>query len=334
MTEIVIATPGEVAGPAGSEVPPRDRNPYWVYLGRFSSKNSRETMAYALRSIAAVLMGAQPYDPAGKPIESVDASTIAWWLLRYQHVERIKSVLLENHKPATVNKLLSALRQVLDCSRKLELMTADQCAIASDVSNVKFSALPAGRGAPPEEIGTLLLSMKTDRPIEMRDWFAVGLTYLAGLRRSEISWLTMDRYRESERTLRVLGKGNKERDVPIVAPLQSMLDRWLSVRGREPGALVCLSNKEGRLLVECAVSPQTVYSIVSDAAVAAGIAHLSPHDLRRSMITNGLEAGMDALVVSKIVGHEQLQTTLRYDRRDEKVRREQMDKAFGKDPFE
>lgn len=329
----VTATPVE----SGLTVPaidlPTDRNPYLVYLGRFDKKTSRETMAYALRAVAGVRAGAEPYEEGGCDIHDrqlVDPVNTAWWTLRYQHVERIKAVLMAHHSPATVNKILSALRQVIICCRKLELMTADQCAAATDVKNIKFSLLPAGKSVPDEDVRVILASMPKNSLANLRDIAIFGSLYYAGVRRVEACTLTMDRVFIRERTLRVLGKGNKERDVPILDDLMALLSPWLDVRGNDPGALFC-SVAGNTVDPTHALSPQYIYDIVIDAADKSPLNyHLAPHDLRRSFITNGIEMGIDPLSMSKIVGHEQLQTTLRYDRRDEKARRAQMIKAFGK----
>lgn len=311
---------------------PRDRNPYYVYLGRLSNKNSVETMRYALRAIAGVIAGAEPYEEGGCDIRDerfVNPAAIEWWKLRYQYVERIRAILIEHHKPATVNKILSALRQVLDCSRRLELMSADQCSAAMDIKNVKFDLLPAGRAVAHSDIESLLRSIpRTNSGV--RNKAIVATTYFAGLRRSEISWLTMDRVSMHERTLRVLGKGNKERNVMILDDLAVILEEWLSIRGTTDGPLFC-SVVEEKPIVEHGLSPQYIYDIIVDAADRSALDyHLSPHDLRRSFITNGIDSGVDPLVMSKIVGHKQVQTTLRYDRREEKVQREQMHNAFDK----
>jgi site-specific recombinase XerD len=120
--------------------------------------------------------------------------------------------------------------------------------------------------------------------------------------------------------VRVLGKGNKERFVPLVAGAIAALDAWLVARGGEPGGLFRAINKGGRF-AGTGLSAQTVYSALRKRAAQAGVARLSPHDLRRTFVGDLLDAGADLATVQQLAGHAAVTTTARYDRRGEHARR-------------
>ncbi len=82
---------------------------------------------------------------------------------------------------------------------------------------------------------------------------------------------------------------------------------WLPVRGPDPGALFLPINKGGRITLRR----------MTDQAVQTGVSHFSPHDLRRTFISDLLDAGADIATVQKLADHASVATTGRYDRRGE-----------------
>ena len=90
----------------------------------------------------------------------------------------------------------------------------------------------------------------------------------------------------------------------------------MAVRGREPGPLFCRISKGGNIAV-CGMTPGAVLLILRKRATQAGVADFSPHDVRRSFISELLDAGADIATVQQLAGHSNVQTTARYDRRGE-----------------
>ena len=95
---------------------------------------------------------------------------------------------------------------------------------------------------------------------------------------------------------------------------------WITVRGTEPGALFCHIDKAGRVVVRH-LTDQAILYVLHKRAEEATVAHFSPHDMRRTFISDLLDAGADIATAQRLAGHASVQTTARYDRRGEITKR-------------
>ncbi len=158
----------------------------------------------------------------------------------------------------------------------------------------------------------LLESIDTAEPLGRRDRAILELFYSSGLRLSELCQLRLEQYDAEERFLRVTGKGNKTRIVPVGGKAREALEAYLSGARRElvkrrTGSEVFLSVRGGPL------SPDRVRQIVKERAVAAGIdLKVYPHLLRHSFATHLLEGGADLRVIQELLGHADISTTQIY----------------------
>ncbi|MGH7870086.1 MAG: tyrosine-type recombinase/integrase, partial [Candidatus Dormibacteraceae bacterium] len=140
------------------------------------------------------------------------------------------------------------------------------------------------------------------------------LLYASGLRVSELTGLDLQDVLRSERTLRVLGKGRKERLVPFHAKAEEALSvymdhrgAFLAAKGLPPSAAIFLNQRGGRL------TPTSVRTMLRQALESAAVrARVSPHALRHSFATHLLNAGMDLRAIQELLGHASLSTTQRY----------------------
>jgi site-specific recombinase XerD len=292
-----------------------DQNSAAVYLASLAP-GSRRTMRQALDTIA------------GMDSPTVDAMSFPWHSVRHQHTAAIRSRLAEAFAAATANKMLSALRGVLKSAWRLGLMTGDDYQRAIDIPAVKGSTLPRGRSLEAGELRALFGDCADDdSPAGCRDAALLAVLYGGGLRRSEVAALEVSDYNAESGELRVRsGKGNKARLAYATNGAKAALDAWLLVRGTEPGPLFIPINKGGRLVRArtgelAGMTEQAVYGIVEKRGEEAGIDHFSPHDLRRSFVSDLLDAGGDVSMVQKLAGHANVTTTLRYDRRPEQAKR-------------
>src|SRR5437867_9597125 len=97
------------------------------------------------------------------------------------------------------------------------------------------------------------------------------------------------------------------------------LTAWLAVRGSEQGPLFAPVDKAGRIVLR-RLTPESVFDRLAALARRAGISRFSPHDMRRSFISDLLDNGADLSVVQAMAGHANPATTARYDRRGERAK--------------
>jgi NADPH:quinone reductase-like Zn-dependent oxidoreductase len=115
-------------------------------------------------------------------------------------------------------------------------------------------------------------------------------------------------------------KGRKDRLAYATNGSADALGDWIGVRGGDDGALFCSVNKGGRIRIR-RLTDQAVLHILRKRAAEAGVSSFSPHDLRRTFISDLLDAGADASTAQQLAGHSNVQTTTRYDRRGEATER-------------
>lgn len=292
-----------------SEVPP-ERHPVLVYLARLGP-GSRRAMRQSLDTIAALLTGGR-----------ADAMTIDWSMVRYQHSQAIRARLAEGYAPATANRGLSALRGVLRECWRLGLMTSEECQRASDLGAIRGETLPRGRALGAGELAALMGACGADpSPAGARDGALLALLYGGGLRRSEAVALDVaDHEAETGQLTIRAGKGHRDRTAYASNGAALALADWLVIRGGEPGPLFTAIDKGGRVGAD-RLSGQAVLVALRKRARQAGVARLSPHDLRRSFVSHLLDAGADITTVAKMAGHASVTTTARYDRRGETAKR-------------
>lgn len=289
--------------------PALDQNPAAVYLAHLKP-TGRRTMRQALTVIAGLLT-------QGK----ADALTCPWPALRFQHTSAIRATLADLYKPATANKMIAALRGVLKMAWRLNLMTAEDYARACDLPVIRGSSLPAGRELQSDELTSLLAACAADlTPAGTRDAAVISVLYTAGLRRDEIVQLNRADYDPLTNRLVVRGKGGKERVAYVLAEAEAALTDWLRLRGPAEGALFWPILYTGALRPR-RLAAQSIYSLLQKRAKQAGIEHFSPHDLRRTFVSDLLDAGADIATVAKLAGHANVATTARYDRRPEAAKK-------------
>lgn len=246
---------------------------------------------------------------------------LPWWELRYPHTQAIRAALIDfGYAPATVRKTLSALRGVLRECWRLGLIPAEEYHRAVDLAAVPGERLPAGRGLAAGELRALFAACDPS-PSRALDAAVLALLYGAGLRRAEAVAIDVEHYQPSDGSLTIRsGKGGRDRRAFLAGGAQAAVDAWLAIRGSEPGPLLCPVRKGGAIIVR-RMSPDALYRRLQRLGGHAGVARFSPHDLRRSFVSDLLDAGADLAAVQGLAGHRRPETTVRYDRRPEAVRR-------------
>lgn len=288
---------------------PPDRLPAAVYLASLAA-GSRRTMRGALDTIARLLTGG-----------ALDAGTLDWTLIQYPHAAAIRAALADRYSAATANKMLSALKGTMRECWRLGSISAEEYHRIADLKGVRGSRLPRGRALDAGELHALFAACRADlSPAGPRDAAVLALLYGCGLRRSEVVALDRaDLGADGAVTIRA-AKGNKDRQAFLAVGGQRALAAWLTHRGDAAGPLFYSVNKGGEL-VPRRLSDQAVRVIVEKRRGAAGVGDFSPHDLRRTAISDLLDAGADIATVQRLVGHANPATTSRYDRRGERALR-------------
>jgi integrase/recombinase XerD len=286
-----------------------DRHPALVYLARLAS-GSRRTMRQSLDVVAGLLTDGE-----------ADHETFPWEQLRYQHTAAIRAVLQEQYAPATANKILSAVRGVLEEAWQLQLMGSDDFHRARGVKAIKGTSLKKGRHVARQELRALFAACAADPGVGgRRDGAILATLYGAGLRRAEVVGLDLRDLTADGGLVVRGGKGNKSRIVPLEARAREALRAWTHVRGADAGPLFLPRLKSDRLVWRRLTEEAIIY-IVLRRAGEAGISDLTPHDFRRTFATNLLEANIDLVTVRDLMGHSDINTTAGYDRRGEDARR-------------
>ena len=308
-TDLATSAPADVvdvpALPATATLP-ADRHPAAVYLASLADGPGRASMRSTLANVAAIL---------GFRIEDCP-----WQELRFAHVAALRAVLAERFAPATANKYLSAVRQVMRQAWLLGLMDSDEYQRAGAVANVKGSRLPAGRALDAGELRALFAACADGTPAGARDAAAFALMFGCGLRRAEAAAADVADLDPQSGALRVIGKGNRERTVYATNGGGAALAAWLAVRGDSPGPLLAPVTKGGTVQAGKGMTAQALMLRLKRRAKQAAIGECSPHDLRRTFVSSALEAGADLAMVQALAGHASPTTTARYDRRPEAAR--------------
>jgi integrase/recombinase XerD len=208
-------------------------------------------------------------------------------------------------------RVLSALRRMLAFAASRDLLTHDPL---EGVSGPRIPH-PLPRVLRPDETLRLLDAIEGDAPMALRDRAMLELLYGAGLRVSELVGLPLTALDRRAGLLRVMGKGSRERVVPMGDTARVALDRYLAdgraaLLGARPdrSRAVFLTRRSGPM------TRQNFFTLLRKLALRAGIApeRVSPHVLRHAVATDLLEGGADLRSIQAMLGHADLSTTQIY----------------------
>ena len=300
-----LALPAELAV---AWAPPEARHPALTYLAALAP-SGRRTQRSGLDRIARRFSG-----------DVLGWNEFPWHLVRYEHAVEILAWVREAYpKPATANNYRAALRGVLAECWKLGYLDGDDWMRIQSIKPAKGSRLPRGRNIEAAEMARLFrLLAREGTAVAARDAAWLALAHASGgLRLDETLGLTMASFQVGERGFRVIGKGNKERQVWLSDEAADALAVWLRLRGDEPGFVFLAVDRDRQTVLHGRrMAPSTVREMCARRARQAGIPHFSPHDLRRTSIGDVLDLTGDLSTASKLAGHSSMDTTGRYDRRE------------------
>ncbi len=251
---------------------------------------------------------------------------IPWQMLEYQHLASIRSELMSRGK--TANLTISALKGVMKACFNLGLIDADKWMQLKTLKPVRGKKLPAGRSLSQKEVNAIYSVCKNDKTARgKRDLAVFAMMLATGLRRSETVGLQINGYNTRNGELVVTGKGNKQRKLYLSKDARQMVRPWIQVRGKEDGSLFNPILRSGEI-VDRPLTSQAIYDVIKNRSSEAGIESCKPHDLRRTFVTRLLDAGVDLNTARQLAGHSNVETTVKYDLRDERQQRKAL-KSIG-----
>jgi len=279
-------------------------DPVAVWIAGHSTKTSRDTARSTARTIERLADGTE-----WRHWDHAAAVTIRDRAIR------------SGHAPATVNRIVSGMRSIARTAWRMGLIDSDRSARIGDLPNVRGTRLPRGRALPPQEIERLFAAAGRDRGDKgLRDTALLALLYGCGMRRAEaVTVGTGARSRSDGDTIRVVGKGGRERLIPVAVWVGDCIDAWIERRRSDDGPLLA-PIRSGNICRGEALTPSWATLTVRRISRAADIV-CSPHDLRRSFVSLELEGGADIALVQRVAGHRSIETTTRYDRRPDRALR-------------
>jgi len=210
---------------------------------------------------------------------------------------------VEQRSPATINRRLASLRTFLQWARAEGLCRE----IPTDQVKGIQSSPRAPKSLPKKDVDRLM--REVEQSGNKRDLAILQLLRHTGIRVGELTALRLSDVSISERKGQLVvrsGKGSKYRVVPLNADARKALSDYLAVRPKHTSDALFLGRRSDRL------SPRAVEKTVHKYAHLARLEDVSPHTLRHTFGKSALDAGVDLVTVSRLMGHERLETTAIY----------------------
>ena len=296
------------------------RNPLTLYLTRLAP-SSQLTMRYVLQDAA---------DRLG--FEDINLEDIDWHLLQPEHVIALVAALREDgYAPNTSSLYVNAVRGVMNEAWRLNLISHEHLLRMRTVKAAPGTRLGQGRNLRRSLIREMMEVCAADpRPQGLRDAAVIGILYGSGMRKSESVNLDLAQINFEERSLRVIGKGNKELIKYAPDWAFAKLQAWLAFRreqlkeGEQDDSFLFNRIRRGSHITRERITKHAIYYIARQRGTQVGV-KIMPHDFRRSFITRVIEEH-DLSIAQKLAHHSNIQTTANYDVRDDNERRRAVDR--------
>lgn len=219
--------------------------------------------------------------------------------------------LFSRYKRRTIARKLSAIRSFFDFLEKKGIVAGNPAADISTPKQEKYDP----PFLPVDEMFRLLERPDRSKPLGLRDLAILEVFYSCGIRVSELEGLNLSSIDFEQRLIRVMGKGNKERIIPIgksaLSAVREYMDAFASLRRKTHG-----SESEGPLFLNVRggrLSSRGIYNVVKKYAREGLLTgEISPHALRHTFATHLLDGGADLRAVQELLGHVSLSTTQKY----------------------
>lgn len=212
----------------------------------------------------------------------------------------------EHHQASTIGRRIASIRAFFKWAKSAGIVTVNPALAIK--SPKKPQSLPKFLS---QKQMTQMLQRESDEVIAVRDIAILELLYATAIRVSELCGLDVADINFEEMSIRVIGKGNKERIVPFGAPCRGAMEKWISLRSsiksveKQPALFLGARGKR----IDARVVREVVYKTIE---ALGEIEKLGPHAIRHSAATHMMESGADLRTLQEILGHSNLSTTQIY----------------------
>ena len=229
-------------------------------------------------------------------------------LIKFVSSRDIRSWIIYNKEigleSSTINRKISCLRTYFNFLRREKII------LKNPINNINLLKLKQRLPVFVPEESMYNLFTKVDFPndfIGQRDKFILELFYQTGIRLSELINIKISDFDVQKKTLKILGKGNKERIVPILNQIITCYNHYMKFREKVPSKFLFLTSSGKK------VYPKMIYRIVNKyLGFISTVAKKSPHILRHTFATHLLNRGADINTIKELLGHKTLSSTQVY----------------------
>lgn len=301
MTSLVPSQPHPIKEDYGAAI---------AYIASLKSERSRDTMTSQLRVVCRALATDK------EAIPSLDQ--VNWAVLNAAYVRMILAKVREiptryddKRGPAGLGLTRAALFGVARALFERGSISADEYQRIKLVQPERGKRLPRGRDYDEDDKARLIeVAQALPDPRKYRDTAMLAVDMVTGLRVSELVAVHTNDIDMKTKEITVIGKGDKQRVVPLNDDAIAALRDWMRVRGRNEGPVFCTIDRHKVIHTDHQMSVQAAHKI----GVALG---LNWHDLRRTAIADYIEAS-DLTTAQLLAGHANVNTTAQYDKRGRK----------------
>ncbi len=197
-----------------------------------------------------------------------DWTDCPWQTITAAHVIGYRAILQKQGKsPATINLVLAAIKGVVRCAWQENLISDHERMVIDSIKSVKGSRVRSGRALTYEETATLFTDCLSENTAAgFRDAAILACGVGLGLRRAEIAGARLSKVDKTNCSLKIIGKGNKEREVFFPEQAWLLFEKWLQVRGTGGSDFVfCPIDRRGEMLYHSGLQPSAILQILEQA---------------------------------------------------------------------
>ncbi|MDE1480093.1 site-specific integrase [Xenorhabdus bovienii] len=282
-------------------------NPALSYLLRLRSKKSQKTMRSCLTTVVNMFGEKEPLN-------------FNWSSMNRDAVQVVLQRLMSEKKsPNSINLVLCAIKGVAEEARTSRIIDSDTYHDVKSIKRVRGFRVGRGRMLEQDEIKQIFQYVDfCSTAIAIRDAAMISLMIGCGLRRSEVADLEYSNIDFKSYSIKICGKGNKERENFMPEDTYNRLKVWVeTVRGDHSGALFTRIRKNDDVTCD-KITTNGIGFVIEQIIINLGMKSFTPHDFRRTYASLLLENGEDILTVKEALGHASVITTQKYDKRSTK----------------